>query len=329
MYLKDQLYMTTLYYEGSLTKAARQLNISQPAMSKWLMDLEHQLNQKLVVRSSSGIVFTKAGYIYLSGCRECLDAALEMRKELSALSQKNKQSIVLGGSPIRGAQAFAKIFTQFHNQYPNVDLQFISDKNPVLKKMLIEGTLTMSLLGALETTLPGLEYLKFMDEELLLMLPKNHPLSYDYKNLPPNTPYPSLDLRQLADTPILANRSETSYGDIIIKLYRQAGLESNIIFRSNIIPLLYEMVLNGAGAALIPDSYYNPQDNVCVYSLSPRLLVYQGIGIRSGYPLSEPEETLIHLLMNNWGSPYYMHQYADYYLEQRKQRMNLYEYNKI
>ena len=73
----------------------------------------------------------------------------------------------------------------------------------------------------------------------------------------------------------------------------------------------------------------NPQDNVCVYSLSPRLLVYQGIGIRSGYPLSEPEETLIHLLMNNWGSPYYMHQYADYYLEQRKQRMNLYEYNKI
>ena len=65
MYLKDQLYMTTLYYEGSLTKAARQLNISQPAMSKWLMDLEHQLNQKLVVRSSSGIVFTKAGYISL------------------------------------------------------------------------------------------------------------------------------------------------------------------------------------------------------------------------------------------------------------------------
>lgn len=95
MYLKDQLYMTTLYYEGSLTKAARQLNISQPAMSKWLMDLEHQLNQKLVVRSSSGIVFTKAGYIYLSGCRECLDAALEMRKELSALSQKISNQLSL------------------------------------------------------------------------------------------------------------------------------------------------------------------------------------------------------------------------------------------
>ena len=33
--------------------------------------------------------------------------------------------------------------------------------------------------------------------------------------------------------------------------------------------------------------------------------------------------------MNNWGSPYYMHQYADYYLEQRKLRIDAYEYNQI
>lgn len=329
MYLKDQQYMTALFFEGSLTKAARRLNVSQPALSKWLSDLENQLGRSLVVRSKNGIVFTESGHIYLDGCRKCLNAALEIRKELEALSQKSKEKIVLGGSPIRGAQAFAKIFTQFHQQYPDVDLQFIGDKNTALKKMLMEGTLTMSLLGAPETTIQGLEYLKFMDEELLLMLPKKHPLSYDFQTLPPNTPYPSLDLKELKDTPLLANRSETSYGDIIMSLYRKAGLEANIIFRSNIVPLLYEMVLNGVGAALIPNSYYNPKDDVCVYSLFPRLLVYQGIGIRSGHPLSVSEETLIHLLMNNWGAPYYMHQYADYYLDHRKQRMDIYEYHKI
>ena len=181
----------------------------------------------------------------------------------------------------------------------------------------------------METSLPGLEYLKFMDEELLLMLPKGHPLSYDYKELPPGRPYPVIDLASLGDTPILGSAPETSYGNMVLSFYRNAGLEPNIIFRSNVVPLLYEMVLNGVGAAMIPDSYYNPDDGISVYSLSPRIIVYQGIGLQSGYPLSEAEEYLIHLVMNNWGSPYYMHQYADYYLEQRKLRIDAYEYNQI
>lgn len=329
MYLKDQKYMAALAGEGSLTKAAQRLQISQPALSKWLGDLEQKLGMTLVIRTRKELIFTEAGQIYLDGCRACLETALEIRRDLDALSRNAKQSIILGGSPIRGAQAFAKIYSDFRRRYPDTGLEFVSDKNPVLKKMLSDGQITMSLLGAMETSLPNLEYLKFMDEELLLMLPKGHPLSYDYRALPPNRPYPVIDLAMLAGTPILSSASETSYGDMVLALYRNAGLESNIIFRSNVVPLLYEMVLNGVGAAMLPDSYYNPDDGISVYSLSPRIIVYQGIGLRRGHPLSDAEEYLIHLVMNNWGSPYYMHQYADYYLEQRKLRIDAYEYNKI
>lgn len=329
MYLKDQKYMAALASEDSITKAAQRLGLSQAALSKWLNDLEQKLDMTLVIRTKKGLVFTEAGQIYLTGCRQCLETAIEIRQKLDALSQKPKQSIILGGSPIRGAHAFAKIFTDFRNQYPDIDLQFVSERNPLLKKMLSDGEITMSLLGAMETSLPDIEYLKFMDEELLLMLPKDHPLSYDYNTLFPNQPYPTIDLASLADTPLLANHSETSYGNMILTFYRNAGLESNIIFRSNVVPLLYEMVQSGVGAAMIPDSYYNSDDGISVYSLSPRVIVYQGIGLRRGYLLSEAEEYLIHLVMNNWGSPHYMHQYADYYLEQRRLRIDTYEYNQI
>ena len=128
MDLKDQKYMAALAGEGSLTKAARRLNLSQPALSKWLRDLEQELGLSLVIRSRQGLIFTEAGQIYLEGCRECLEAALDIRRKLDALSQKAKQSIILGGSPIRGAQAFAKIFPDFRCQYPDIDLQFVSDK---------------------------------------------------------------------------------------------------------------------------------------------------------------------------------------------------------
>lgn len=329
MNLKDQQYMMSLSFEGSMTRAAERLGISQPALSKWLSELEREIGQILVVRSKNGILFTEAGQIYLEGCRACMDAAFEIRRGLEAMTQTLQQCIILGGSPSRGAQAFARLFRDFRSRYPQVNLQFIGGPNTGLTKMLLEGELTMSLLGSVVTHIPNLEYLKFMDEELLFMLPKGHRLSYDYASLEPNQPYPVIDLKSLTDTPLLANQPATSYYDVVRKLYRDAGLESNIIFESSVIPLLYEMVLNGVGAALIPDSYYNPEDGISVYSLSPRLIVYQGIGIRSGYSLSEAEEYLIHLLMNNWGAPYYMHQYADYYLEQRKRRAYAYEHHKI
>lgn len=329
MFLKDQLYMTTLAREGSLTAAAAQLHISQPALSKWLGNLEEELGVTLVIRSRKQIVLTEAGDIYLDGCRACMEAALATRNELAALSSHVQQTIILGGSPIRGAQTFARVFSEFRKKYPQVELQFVGEKNPQLKEMLLNGTITMSLLGSTGDETPGIEYLKFIDEELLLLLPPDHPLAYDTATYDPHKPYPVIDLAKLACTPLLANSPETSYSQTVLTIYRNAGLESNIIFRSNIVPLLYEMVLSGVGAALLPAVYYNPADRISAYALSPHVFVQQGIGIRSGYPLSEAEEYFIHLVMNNWGTPYYMHQYADYYLEQRKMRFHEYEYNQL
>lgn len=329
MFLKDQFYMTVLANENSLTQAAAKLNISQPALSKWLNHLESELGTPLVIRSRRGLIFTESGQIYLEGCRACMEVARNVRNELDALFHNSAQTIILGGSPIRGAQAFAKIFNKFRVHYPNIELQFIGEKNSLLKELLLSGDITMSLLGSSDSNLPELEYLKFMDEELLLLLPPGHPRSYDPASLLPNRPYPVMDLATLTDTPFLTSLPQTSYYETVLRLLRWAGQENNIVFRSNIVPLLYEMVLNGVGAALIPDAYYNPADGICAYSISPRITVHQGIGIRRGHPLSQAEEYLIHLLMNNWGSPYYMHQYADYYMSKRKKRFYTYEYKQL
>lgn len=59
-----------------------------------------------------------------------------------------------------------------------------------------------------------------------------------------------------------------------------------------------------------------------MYRYSPRLIVYQGIGIRKDHPLSPAEEYLIHLIISHWRAPFYIHQYADYYLEQRRLRLH-------
>lgn len=327
MYLRDQRYMTTLADAGSMTEAARRLHISQPALSRWLSGLEGQLGTALYVRANRRLLLTETGRIYLEGCRECINAAATMLDDIRNLSEQPHTAIVLGGSPIRGAQAFARVYRRFCTTYPDIHLQFVVGHNVELTRQLLEGEITMALLGSIRTSMPELEYLKFMEEELLMMIPHGHPLYYDSSRLSPGQPWPTIDLPALGDTPLLVNEPSTSYYDLVISLYRNAGLEGNIILRSGVIPLLYEMVLNGVGAALIPSSYYKRSDPICVYSLSPRLIVYQGIGLRRDHHLTLAEEFLIHQVMNSWGMPSYMHQYADYYLEQRKERMNSEEMN--
>jgi LysR family hca operon transcriptional activator len=320
--LRDQRYMTALSTEGSLVSASRKLGISQPALSRWLHGLEQSLGTTLVLRSPKQLVLTESGQIYADGCRQCLALYEEMNQKLQEQKYPSmkQRKIILGGSVVRGSKAFAYLYVDFKKRYPDINLDIVLDTNIMLHKLLLDGKISIAMLGATATSMDDLEYMKFMDEELLLFVPPGHKLSYDMDGRDPGN-YPTIDLYKLQDTPFMVQEKETSYSELLYKLLDRNGLTPNIIFRSNMLPLLYDMVCSGAGAAILPEAYYRPEDHVSVYRIQPRIIVYQGIGVRKGYPLSEPEEYVIHRIMDSWGSPYYMHRYAEYYLEQRRANM--------
>lgn len=322
MDLRNERYMSALAMEGSMTKAAKLLGISQPALSRWLDRLEEETGCRLVIRSRKRLVLTQSGQIYLEGCQKCLKEASLMQKKLNSLRSvgNTRRRIVVGGSVARGSKAFASFYADFIHTYPDIALDVDFDVNTMLWKKLLHGEVTLAMLGATQTEMREVDFMKFLDEELLLMLPPGHPLGYDYSQLPKNVAYPTLDLRKLQDTPFVVQEKETSYSHLLYQILQQNNLWPNVIFRSNMIPLLYDMVKTGAGAAILPAAYFQPNDGISVFSLTPRMIVYQGIGVRKDCVIDEPIAFVIHRIMNSWGSPYYMHRYADYYLEQRQIR---------
>ena len=320
MNIRHMQYMAAIADEGSLSRAARRLGVSQPALTNWLSDLEQELKTPLFIRSGRHLTLTPAGRIYLDGCRRIIQLKNQMLRALSASKKGLKESIILGGSPIRGARTFACIFTDFRNKYPEVDLDFVSGHNNELKDALLKETITLSLYGSTEISLPDLEFIKIADEELVLMLPPGHPLSYDASRVTPETDLPVIRLEQLTGTPLLVSKSETSYYSTIMRLLGAAGLTSSIIFRSNVVPLLYDMVRNGCGAALIPRAYFSPADSISIYSSRPKLIAYQGIAMKQGHRLTDAEQYLICLTMKNWGAPVYLRNYASYYMQKKMEQ---------
>ena len=320
MNIRHMQYMAAIAEEGSLSRAARRLGVSQPALSNWLSDLEGEFATPLFIRSARRLTLTPAGKIYLDGCRRMIQLNSQMVRALSASAKGLKESILLGGSPIRGARTFACIFTDFRKEYPDVDLDFISGKNSELREALLKETITLSLYGATETSLPDLEYIKITDEELVLMLPPGHPLSYDASRVTPESDLPVIRLEEISGTPLLISKSETSYYSTVVRLLEAAGLASSVVFRSNIVPLLYDMVRNGCGAALIPRAYFSPEDSISIYSFRPKLITYQGIAMKRGHRLTDAERYLIQLTMKNWGAPVYLRNYASYYMQKKMEQ---------
>ena len=319
MYIKDQIYMNTLAGCGSFTAAASRLGISQPALSKWLTCLESELGVTLAIRRKKGIVLTEAGQIYLDGCRCALSCAQKVQEDIAHLQDtRASHTVTLGGSPIRGADCFVNIYVAFRQHFPDVSLRFVQDSAPALRRAVACGDISLAIIGAGSTDSEEIEYMKFMDEELVFMVPRDSRLGY-----PPDThkSLPIIDLSLLKDFPLLITEGGTSHTAIISELYEQHSLSGNIMFRSDLLPVLYKLVKQGVGAAFIPYAYYDPSDPVSVYRYAPRIIVYQGIGIRRDRRLSSAEEYLIHLIISHWHAPQYMHQYADYYLSQRRLRI--------
>ncbi len=320
MNTRQMQYMAAIAEEGSLNRAAARLSVSQPALSSWLAALEDELGTPLVIRSKKQAVLTPAGKIYLNGCRRVLQLKSQMTHAMAISAGGGTEAIVMGGSPIRGARTFACVFQDFRRRFPEVDLDFISGRNNELRRSLLDGSVTLSLYGATETSLPDLEFIKIADEELVLMLPPGHPLSYDASAITPESELPAIQLEKLRDTPLLISKSETSHYSTVMHLLKKAGLENNIAFRSNILPLLYDMVRNGCGATLIPRAYFSPGDSISVYSFRPKLIAYQGIALKQGHRLTEAERYLIQLTMKHWGAPVYLRNYASYYMEKNMEQ---------
>ena len=110
MDVRSQTYMTALADQGSLQSAARELGISQPALSTWLANLEQELNVQLVIRSRNGIILTPAGRLYLEGSRKMIAERDRFYREAKLISTSDQEIIRIGGTPSGGTRVFARMY---------------------------------------------------------------------------------------------------------------------------------------------------------------------------------------------------------------------------
>ena len=120
MELRLLRYFLAVARENSFTRAARYLHVTQPTLSRQLMDLEEELGQKLLNRETHHISLTPEGMLLRKRAEEILAMVQKTEAEFSSIGENVAGDIHIGGGESRAMELVADVICELHAEFPDI-----------------------------------------------------------------------------------------------------------------------------------------------------------------------------------------------------------------
>lgn len=179
----------------SFTKAASELFITQPAVTKHIKELEHQLNQQLFKRNGNNIALTTAGKILEKYAEKIFQTYTELETELAQLNNLEAGTLHIGASTTVAQTILPKLLAMFKKTYPKVTFNFIQANTDQISQLVLAEKIDIAIVeGAAHS--PQLSYTDFIKDEIVLVTSANNKLSKKAEITPKQLPAIPLVLRE-------------------------------------------------------------------------------------------------------------------------------------
>lgn len=177
MNLRSLEYFIEVAKKGSFSKAAKNLFVTQPTLSRHVADLEKELKTQLFIRESKKVVLTESGKVCFQEAQKIIGLANNMVNKVNDLESKKKLQLNIGYLiPIQSA--INNPIIDFCNKYNDININMIgchsSKMFPLFKYGEIDIMITVK--EALRAV-HNIEIMKILKNELLIMVSENHPLA--------------------------------------------------------------------------------------------------------------------------------------------------------
>lgn len=232
-------YFLAVAEEQNITRAANYLHITQPTLSKQMMDLEEQLGKKLFIRGKKKISLTEDG-LYLRGrAQEIISLIDKTESDFRENEQNISGDVHIGCGEYKNSSAIIEIISDILDFYPGIHFHFFSSNADAIIERLDKGLLDAGILLEPEIT-PRYDYQKLpLKETWGILMQKNSPLASKEKII----------LEDLSGNPVIIP-SQTSNNQRFKQLFADHNVSLDIIATYNLIFNASLMVQAGIGPAL-------------------------------------------------------------------------------
>ena len=296
MELKQIENILAIAGEGSISRAAERLFLTQSALNQQLLKLEKEIGMPLFERRRHSMIPTEAGQIYLEGAREILQIKENTYKKLGDLHQEGHGTISIAFTPERGADMFSEVFPVFHMLYPNIRFHTKELRNKRMEQALINKEIDLACITFTEGQQnPDFSYIGNVKEEIVLGVPASHPLAYLAGENSAER-LPEVDLSLFKDEQFLLAAPETKSTDIEAEIFRTAGFRPKVLYTSSGSKTRIRTVKAQLACAFFPAFYIDPEAPIVYFTVKPHICWHSCVAYRKGSYLSVPELVLIDLI---------------------------------
>ena len=243
MDIKQLTYFLTIVEEGSISKAAEKLHMSQPPLSHQLKLLEKELGVKLIERNTRKLEVTDAGLILSNRAKQILQFMDTTIKEVKDISDGLEGILSIGTVSSAGAALLPEHIENFLKKYPNINFEILDEDSNRIIELLHSGVIDIGIICT--------PYNNDMLEAITL---PEEPMIVVGTHLPINSKRKSVTLNDLSKEKLIVQQR---YEKNIIELCQKSGFEPKIFCKSNDIRTLLLWASNGIGLAILPKNCIN------------------------------------------------------------------------
>lgn len=295
MDVRDYEYIVAIADQGSITRAAEQLFITQPALTKFLQRIEKELGLSLFVRKGKQFILTEAGQKYVEVGHEILRLDRKLTEQLKQDGITQKKRVRLGFSMGRFYDLMESVLPAFSEAYPDVQVYASAGTSRKQFDLLRRRELDMAIVTNVEQRM-GYTYLPVEKSYLALAVREDDHL-VELAEPAEGYPFPVIDRAHLRGRRFIMLQANTNSGHLTRELFRRYDIRPNIILELNDVRSVIDSVANGVGASMFMSVAAGNQKihYLSVKDVEPiSQMVY--LAYRSDLALTEPMEYLISLL---------------------------------
>ena len=268
MELRVLKYFLAVAREESISGAAQALHMTQPTLSRQLMDLEEEFGKQLLIRGSRRITLTEEGMLLRKRAAEILDLVEKAEAELTAPDEVVNGDIYIGGGETEAMRMIAEIATGLQRSCPDIRYHLYSGNADDVTERLDKGLLDFGVLIE-PANMKKYDYIRLPATDTWgLLMPRDCPLAAR----------PVIRPQDLWDLPLITSQQSMLSNEFSGWLGKEFE-KLRIVATYNLVYNASLLVAAGMGYALCLDKLVNTSEEnpLCFRPLEPRMEVHLDI----------------------------------------------------
>lgn len=266
--MERYIALKTIVEAGSFTKAAQQLDYTQPALSQSIASLEKEMGLKLLDRSRSGARLSVDGETIYPYILQLLNDSISLNNKVEEIKGLENATIVLSAYTSVSIHWLPDLIQGFKFKYPTVNFQILIGDNERNIDLIKKGLVDFAFIEA--SSALDIDYIDIRKDVLQLVVAAGDPLANR----------DVIRLEDLDNVPFI--RDDSGRGNDIYRPFMDDVSELNVVYSTENDEAILSMVENGLGASIItPVSLIGGKHDIVAIPTDPPIYRTTSIGFRN------------------------------------------------